>query len=157
MKRGSMLTPLAAWHLLLPAVLLIGCSGTRPAGLGARDGKLLPCPSSPNCVSSQALDEGHGVAPLAYSGPEQDAWYRLRGIVASLPRTSVVSDTGSYLHVEFTSLLFRFVDDVEFLADDNAKVIHIRSASRLGTSDLGVNRKRVEKIRRRWQKATPAP
>ena len=146
----------AAWHLLLPAVLMIGCSGTRPAGLGARDGKLLPCPSSPKCVSSQAPDEGHRVAPLAYSGPAQEAWYRVRSVVASLPRTSVVSDTGSYLHVEFTSLLFRFVDDVEFLADDNTKVIHIRSASRLGTSDLGVNRKRVEEIRRRWQKATLA-
>jgi uncharacterized protein (DUF1499 family) len=155
--RGPMPVLHAAWHLLLPAVLMIGCSGTPPAGLGAPYGKLLPCPSSPNCVSSQAPDEGHRVVPLAYSGPAQEAWYRLTAIIASLPRTKVIKDSSAYLHVEFTSLIFRFVDDVEFLADDNAKVIHIRSASRLGTSDLGVNRKRVEEIRIRWQKATLAP
>ena len=147
----------SSWLLLLPAVLLVGCQGTRPANLGARDGRLLACPSSPNCVSSQAPDEGHRVAPLAYAGPIEGAMNRLRAIIRSLPRTAVVTDTGAYLHVEFTSALFRFVDDVEFLADGNAKVIHVRSASRLGTSDLGVNRKRVEEIRRRWQEATPAP
>jgi uncharacterized protein (DUF1499 family) len=69
----------------------------------------------------------------------------------------VVARTESYLHAEFTSLFFRFVDDVEFLVDDAAKVIHVRSASRLGRSDLGVNRKRVERIRARWREATPAP
>ena len=136
--------------LLLPAVLLVGCQGTRPANLGARDGRLLPCPSTPNCVSSQATDEEHRVAPLAYSGALDEAMNRLKEIVRSLPRTAVITDTGAYLHVEFTSALFRFVDDVEFLADNGAKVIHVRSASRLGTSDLGVNRKRVELIRKRW-------
>ena len=152
-----MFTPHAMWHLLLPAVLLIGCSDTRPAGLGARDGKLLPCPSSPNCVSSQAADEGHRTAPLPYTGPARDAWSRLAGIIASLPRAKVMTDSGTYLHVEFTSLIFRFVDDVEFLADANAKVIHVRSASRVGHSDLGVNRRRIETIRARWQRSTPAP
>lgn len=145
-----MLSEHAAWILLLPAVLLIGCSGTRPSNLGARDGGLLPCPSSPNCVSSQAPDEEHRVAPLPYSGSLDDAMHRLATIIRSLPRTAVITDTGTYLHVEFTSALFRFVDDVEFLADDTARVIHVRSASRLGTSDLGVNRKRIELIRKRW-------
>jgi uncharacterized protein (DUF1499 family) len=157
MKRGSMLTPLAAWHLLLPAVLLIGCSGTRPAGLGAQDGKLLPCPSSPNCVSSQAPDEGHRTAPLPYTGPARDAWSRLTGIIASLPRAKVMTDSDTYLHVEFRSLVFRFVDDVEFLADDDAKVIHVRSASRVGHSDLGANRRRIETIRARWLTSAAAP
>ncbi len=148
-----MITPSALWHLLLPAVLLIGCSGTRPAGLGARDGKLLPCTSSPNCVSSQAPDEKHRIAPLHYTGPAADAMRRLETIVLGMPRTSVVTLTDTYLHAEFTSFIFRFVDDVEFLADDTAKVIHVRSASRIGHSDLGVNRKRVELIRVRWHKA----
>ena len=145
-----MFIPHTAWLLLLTPVLLMGCTGTRPLGLGARDGKLLPCPSSPNCVSSQALDEEHRVAPLAYSGSLDAAMKRLAAVIRSLPRTAVITDTGAYLHVEFTSALFRFVDDVEFLADDTAKVIHVRSASRLGTSDLGVNRRRIEEIRRRW-------
>jgi uncharacterized protein (DUF1499 family) len=82
---------------------------------------------------------------------------KLTAIVQTFPRTSVITVSDSYLHAEFTSAIFRFVDDLEFLVDDTAKVIHVRSASRLGTSDLGVNRKRVEEIRRRWQKATPAP
>jgi uncharacterized protein (DUF1499 family) len=147
----------APWLLLLLAVLLSGCSGTRPAGLGAQDGKLLPCPSTPNCVSSQATDEAHRIAPLACSGAAADAMARLRAVVKAMPRTAVVTDTGTYLHVEYTSLIFRFVDDVEFLADAAAGVIHVRSASRLGTSDLGVNRKRVEAIRARWAEAMPAP
>jgi len=152
-----MLAVNSSWILLLPAVLLIGCHGTRPANLGARDGMLAPCPASPNCVSSQAPDEEHRVSPLPYAGPVGEAMARLQGIVRSLPRTAVVTRTESYLHAEFTSALFRFVDDVEFLADDIAKVIHVRSASRLGKSDLGVNRKRIEEIRRRWQEALPAP
>jgi len=147
----------STWLLLLTPVLLMGCSGTRPVGLGARDGMLLPCPSSPNCVSSQAPDEQHRIAPLAYSGSVDVAMKRLTAVIRSLPRTSVITDTGAYLHVEFTSALFRFVDDVEFLADDGAEIIHVRSASRLGTSDLGVNRKRIEEIRNRWQAAVPAP
>jgi uncharacterized protein (DUF1499 family) len=75
---------------------------------------------------------------------------RLATIVRSLPRTTVVTETDAYLYVEFTSALFRFVDDVEFFADGNAKLIHVRSASRLGKSDLGVNRKRIEAIRVLW-------
>jgi uncharacterized protein (DUF1499 family) len=148
-----MFIPHTAWLLLLTPVLLMGCSGTRPVGPGARDGRLLPCPSSPNCVSSQAPDEGHRIEPLPFTGPAPDAIGRLKAIVQAMPRTAIVTVTDTYLHAEFTSALFRFVDDVEFLADDTAKVIHVRSASRLGTSDLGVNRKRIEEIRRRWSEA----
>ena len=152
-----MLTVNSSWLLLLPAVLLIGCHGSRPENLGARDGMLASCPASPNCVSSQAPDEKHRIAPLPYAGPAGAAMARLLAIVSSLPRTAVVTRTGSYLHVECTSFLFRFVDDVEFLADDAAKVIHVRSASRLGKSDLGVNGQRIEKIRKRWQETAPPP
>jgi uncharacterized protein (DUF1499 family) len=140
--------------LLLPAALLIGCHGTRPSSLGVRDGKLAACPESPNCVSSHMTDETHRIDPLPYAGSGADALARLSAIVRSLPRTTIVTEKSDYLHAECTSRIFRFVDDVEFLADDRAKVIHVRSASRLGSSDLGVNRKRIELIRSRWQAAT---
>jgi uncharacterized protein (DUF1499 family) len=140
--------------LLLPAALLIGCHGTRPSSLGVRDGKLAACPESPNCVSSHLTDETHRIDPLPYAGSGADALARLSAIVRSLPRTTIVTEKPDYLHAECTSRIFRFVDDVEFLADDRAKVIHVRSASRLGSSDLGVNRKRIELIRSRWQAAT---
>lgn len=115
-----------------------------------RDGRLAPCPSSPNCVSSQAGDEVHRVAPIPFTGTAGAAIDRLAGIVRSLPRASVITATETYLHAEFRSAVFRFVDDVEFLADEPAGVIQLRSASRVGSSDLGVNRKRVETIRARW-------
>ena len=132
------------------AALLAGCHGARPANLGVRQGRLAPCPASPNCVSSLADDDVHRVAPLPLSGAAAMAIDRLAGIVRSLPRTSVVAATESYLHAEFRSAVFRFVDDVEFLADESAGVIHVRSASRVGTSDLGVNRRRIEALRARW-------
>ena len=132
------------------SVLVAGCHGARPATLGVRDGRLAPCPASPNCVSSLAPDEAHRIAPLPFSGAATAAIDRLKGIVASLPRTSVVAATGTYLHVECKSAVFRFVDDVEFFADETAGLIQVRSAARVGSSDLGVNRKRIETIRARW-------
>ena len=108
---------------------------------------LAPCPSSPNCVSSVATDPGHRIEPLAFVGRSNEAMGRLRDTIAAMPRARVTSSTGSSLHAEFTSRLFRFVDDVDCVLDAAAGVIHIRSASRTGYSDLGVNRKRVEQIR----------
>ncbi len=75
----------------------------------------------------------------------------MKSIIGSMKRTRIVSERGNYLHVEFTSALWRFVDDVEFYFDDSVKVIHLRSASRLGKSDFGVNRKRMEAIRNAWK------
>jgi len=147
----------SSWFMILPAVLLIGCQSTRPVNLGVKDGRLARCPSSPNCVSSQAEDEGHRVAPLNYAGSTGEAMAKLKEIMRSLPRTEVITESETYLHVEFTSALFRFVDDVEFFVDTASKVIHVRSASRLGYSDLGVNLKRIELIRTRWQETPPAP
>lgn len=129
---------------------MFGCSGTRPKDLGIRDGVLRPCPSSPNCVSSEAATPAEKrVTPFpAPNGPgDMD---RLASLVASWPRTDVISRTEGYLHAESTSRLMRFVDDVEFRYDAAAGVIHVRSASRLGESDLGVNRKRVDGLLARW-------
>jgi uncharacterized protein (DUF1499 family) len=136
--------------LAFPALFVIGCQSTRPANLGVHDGKLAACPETPNCVSSAASDAEHRIAPLHYAGSAAEALVKLKAIIRSIPRTAVITETDDYLHIECTSLIFRFVDDVELLVDDTAKVIHVRSASRLGTSDLGVNRKRVELIRKRW-------
>ena len=142
---------------LLPTMVLIGCQSVRPANIGTHDGKLAPCPSSPNCVSSQSSDDAHRIAPLTYSGRAADAMKKLTVIVQTFPRTSVITISDSYLHAEFTSAIFRFVDDLEFLVDETAEVIHVRSASRMGYSDLGMNRKRIEQIRLRWLETHPAP
>jgi uncharacterized protein (DUF1499 family) len=112
-------------------------------------GRLAACPSSPNCVSSQADpdDRVHFIEPLPGGGDTEATLARLRQIIESLPRTRIAKASGGYLHAEFTSRIFRWVDDVELLADPEAGVIQVRSASRTGYSDLGANRSRVEELR----------
>jgi uncharacterized protein (DUF1499 family) len=115
----------------------------RPQNLGARDGRLAPCKRSPNCVSSQAdpADRQHYIAPLAFAGTLAE----LRRAIERLPRVAVIAETSEYLYAEFRTPLLRFVDDVEFMKAGS--VVHVRSASRLGRRDFGVNRRRVEEIR----------
>ena len=134
--------------LAILTIMIIGCRSIRPKNLGVTAGKLAPCPSSPNCVNSQAEDADHRIAPFKYTNSLADAKSALKSVIAALPRTNVVTETNDYLHVEFTTAILRFVDDVEFYFDDQRKVIELRSASRVGHSDLGVNRKRIETIRR---------
>lgn len=119
----------------------------------ASEKKLAPCPSSPNCVSSQAADEGHFIAPFKITGNAEEAWAELKKALTSQSRTVITSETGDTLHAEATSLVFRFVDDIDAILDAEAKVIHIRSASRVGYGDFGVNRKRVEMLRAQLQQA----
>jgi uncharacterized protein (DUF1499 family) len=123
--------------------------GTRPSNLGVNNGQLAACSNTPNCVSSQAsaADKEHSVEPIAFTGEAKAAIARLKAIIEGSERTKIVQADDTYLYAEFASKLMGFVDDVEFYADDSAKVIHVRSASRLGQSDLGVNRKRVEELR----------
>jgi len=129
---------------------MIGCSGKRPQDLGVLAGRLRPCPESPNCVSSEAGTVAQKlVAPFPAPGGAADL-LKLAALVATWPRTAVITNTGTYMHAESTSLLLRFVDDVEFRFDSATNVIHVRSASRLGESDHGVNRKRVEGLRAKW-------
>ncbi len=128
----------------------LGSRAGRPAGLGVHQGQLAPCPSSPNCVSSMASDPRHALPPLPVTGAAPQAMQRLQAIVAGQPGARVVSVDERYLHAEFTSRIFRFVDDVEFLLDEGEDggqaVIHFRSASRVGHWDLGANRRRMETI-----------
>jgi len=113
---------------------------------------LAPCPVSPNCVSSQAADAEHHVEPLRIAGDPSQAMDELRRIIESLPRTRIVAASDSALHAEFTSFVFRFIDDVDLQLDAGSHVVQIRSASRTGYSDLGANRRRVETIREAFER-----
>ena len=113
--------------------------------------RLAPCPDTPNCVSSLAPDRAHRVEPLPLAGAPDEALDRLRQIIESMPRAVVDESGGGRLKARFRSFLFRFVDDLELAVDPRAGLIHIRSASRVGYSDLGVNRRRVEEIRSRYR------
>lgn len=117
----------------------------RPATLGLRDGRLAACPASPNCVSSQSDDPAHVVEPLTYEGPREAATQRVREILTADPRATIVTDAADYIHAEYQAMIF--VDDVECYFPADASRIDIRSASRVGHSDLGANRRRVEAIR----------
>ena len=119
-------------------------------GLGAGNGRLAPCPDRPNCVSSFAEDADHRVEPLPLEVDPAAALARLKRILEAMPRTAVVEEADNYLHAEATSLIFRYVDDLEVLIDPDAGEIHLRSASRAGYSDLGVNRKRVQALAEVW-------
>jgi uncharacterized protein (DUF1499 family) len=124
-------------------------SGTRPSDLGVTNGRLKPAPGSPNAVSSQAQDAAHAIAPLTYNSSRERAMDAVVRIIEATPRTRIVSRTQDYLYAEYQSALMGFVDDVEFWFEPNSKLVQVRSASRLGYSDFGVNRARIEEIRRK--------
>jgi len=132
--------------MVLVGVFMTGCAGSPPFHLGLKNGRFAPCPDRDNCVSSQSRDEKHRVAPLAYNESRESALKHLKEVVQSMKRTRIVDESNDYLRVEFTSAVMGFVDDVEFYFP-HEPIIHIKSASRIGYSDFGVNRKRVEKIR----------
>jgi uncharacterized protein (DUF1499 family) len=126
----------------------------RPENLGLHDDlQLAPCPESPNCVSTRAPpgDEEHHVEPLTYEGTAEEARRRLLTILREMPRTRIVTSEPTYVYVESRTLTMGFIDDVEFAIDTEEKVIHFRSASRLGYSDMGLNRRRMEEIVRAFE------
>jgi uncharacterized protein (DUF1499 family) len=129
------------------AMSLFSCSGTRPANLGIKDGRLAPCPSTPNCVSSDATDSAHAIAAFVLVAPPAAGWRALRAALESLPRTKIITVTEDYLHAACSSAVFGFVDDLELHLRPAQNTIAVRSAARLGHGDFGVNRKRVESLR----------
>ena len=148
---------MSRWIAAAAAMLLIGVAGMfllsvmapAPGDLGVRDDRLAACPASPNCVCSQSSDDSeHWIAPLTVNGDVSRAMERLRTVILETPRTVVTEESADYIRVEFRSAFFRFVDDAEFWLEPESRRIHLRSASRAGHSDLGVNRKRAERIRR---------
>ncbi|WP_321402328.1 DUF1499 domain-containing protein [Maridesulfovibrio sp.] len=121
-----------------------------PENLGINGGKLSPCPNSPNCVSSQENDKAHTVQSIKASGTNKQVIKKLRACIKQMGG-KIVSRSGPYLHAEFRSRWFRFVDDLECIYDEAEGRIELRSAARLGYSDFGVNKKRVEELRNRFE------
>jgi len=134
--------------LVIVGVMLIALSvaSRKQPDPGLVDGQLPPCPATPNCVCSEYSVEGASIEPLGYTGTAEEAWARLKRVVAETGG-EVMAEQDGYLHAVYKTPLLRFMDDVEFRLDKNQQVIHVRSASRVGRSDFGANRKRVEKIR----------
>lgn len=117
----------------------------RPDNLGVNQGSLAPCPPSPNCVSTQAEREQQRIEPLAFATDDLQKLTSTAGeMAAAMPRWEFVTRDPDYWHIECTSLICRYIDDLEIWFDQENQLIHARSASRVGYSDMGVNRKRVE-------------
>lgn len=135
-------------------VFMVACSpsvsnGKKPS----TEGRLKPCPGSPNCVSSRIAHGSQSIAPIQYQVSHQEAYQALTDILTSNRRARITVQQPGYIHAEFSSRLFGFVDDVEFLFLSDQPLIHVRSASRSGYWDFGANRKRIERIRRQLDDA----
>ncbi|WP_414550980.1 DUF1499 domain-containing protein [Anabaena sp. CCY 0017] len=132
---------------LISGLILPAPSWADSSGLGVENGHLSSCPASDNCVVSQDADAKHAIDPITYHVDRDVARETLLKVLSVVPRTEVVEQTDNYIHALSKSRIFKFVDDVEFYLPADEPVIHTRSASRIGESDLGVNRRRVEQIR----------
>ena len=132
-------------HLILAGV---------PDNLGLKNQLLSPCPGTPNCVSSQENNSQHGIQPITFEGSLELVKERLHVVLNSMRGTRIITQDVVYWHVEFTTHLLRFIDDVEFFFDGSQSRIHVRSASRQGYWDLGGNLRRVETIRSRFEELT---
>lgn len=131
-----------------------------PEDIGVSDGRLRPCPFTPNCVNSETAEAPYAIEPLAYTGEAAQAFRSLLDLIEEGDEAELVTSEPGYAHFVFRTSLFRFCDDVELRLDEAAGVVHVRSASRMGFSDLGTNRRRIESLRRRWQPPgdeVPAP
>ncbi len=140
--------------LLFCGFLSVSCAAEKTA---SPDEELAPCPTSPNCVSSEAQDDDHQISPLKFSGPAAEAWRLLKEQVAMLPRTVIVTEKPGYLHAQSKSAVFGFVDDLEFYLRTGQGLIAVRSAARTGYFDFGVNRQRIEELRAALQHAGVSP
>lgn len=129
----------------LVSLVLAACHG-RPGPLTGADRVLPPCPGTPNCVSTEVQDEQHRMAPIPFADAPDAAQARAREALLAEPRTRIVQDAPGYLRAEATSLLFRFIDDVEIVVDSSARLFRFRSASRVGRGDMGVNRARMTRV-----------
>lgn len=140
--------------LVLSLISLLGCGASKPEDLGVDNGQFKPCPSSPNCVSTQAdtSDNEHYIEPIKYKITNEKAKKKLMDVIDQMPRTNVIKNQDDYIYVTFTTRIMRFVDDVEFYLPANNKVIHFRSASRIGYSDLGKNRERMNSVKEKFAK-----
>jgi uncharacterized protein (DUF1499 family) len=134
---------------IIGCMMFFSCAGQPPVNLGIHNNQLTDCPAKPNCINSQAIDENHTTIPFMYQGKKETAFKHLKKAIESFKRITIIVEKDNYLHIEFKSAIMGFIDDVEFYFPEE-KVIHVRSASRLGYSDFGVNQKRVEQLRERF-------
>lgn len=146
-RRGRRTLRSLCCALVVSVSLMEGETAVAETSIGVVNDKLSACPASPNCVSSDATDGDHWVAPMRLRVDVATGWQKLQIALMSLPRITFVTRSDGYLHAEARSLIFRFVDDVEFHLRSEKGEIAVRSASRVGYSDLGVNRRRVENLR----------
>jgi len=144
-----MMKNLFSKHLSLYVCILLSATHAT-----AGPNRLSPCPDSPNCVNSQSKDPARFIKPLRYTGDLADARQKLIDLLKNSKRTRLIQVETDYIHVEFRSLIFNFVDDVEFYFPSGDRIIHVRSASRTGYYDFGVNRKRVERLRARFENSS---
>lgn len=133
--------------MLLLAICWMGCGGRMPEALGVDKGSFVPCPDKPNCVSSFSSDAPHRIAALEIEGSTNAAWDGLQKLIRNTPRVEIVTVSKDYVHAVYTSAVMRYRDDVEFFLRRGEREIAIRSASRVGYRDMGVNRNRIEAIR----------
>lgn len=141
-------------HVFILSFICVGCFLFMPEPVKSET--LEPCPDRPNCVSSLSQDDEHRIAPFSFSRNTEEAWQTLISLLQAQKRTIITEQSDQYLHAEVSSLIFRFVDDMEFLMLPDEQLIHLRSASRTGHSDFGVNRKRLERLRETFIKAIGA-
>lgn len=132
---------------LINSLILPAATWAASSSLGVDNGHLSSCPASDNCVVSQDGDSKHAIDPIAYHIDRDAARKTLLKVLTVVPRTEVIEQTDNYIHALSKSRIFKFIDDVEFYFPPNEPVIHLRSAARVGESDLGVNRRRLEQIR----------
>ncbi len=137
----------------LAALLLLAGCHSAPRGIAAPGVALRPCPPTPNCVATGAADARHAMPPLPFADTPAGAQARARAALLAEPRTRIAAEAPGYLRAEARSRLLRFVDDVEVVVDDGARVVRFRSASRVGRSDLGVNRARMARFSERFRAA----
>lgn len=138
------------WILLLVLRAIVRWLSREPAGLGVHEGKLAPCPKHLTCVSSQAEDNWHTIAPIAYEVPVEHARSRLLRILKDMPGSKMLSEDETYLHATVSDPVLRWIHDVEVYLDESERLIHLRSVSRLPYFDFFSNRRRMERVRRRF-------
>ncbi len=135
------------WRLILMTIFLISCSGERPKDIGVYDSTFSPCPKTPNCISSDAIDSKHKTNAFELNSAHAENWKAIYNAVDNLPNTKIITFNDRYLHAECSSAVFGFVDDLQLHLRNNTKHVAIKSAARLGYSDFGVNQKRIEQLR----------
>ena len=147
------LTIVVILFLPAPVMAIRSALATEPRYLGVTSGRLTPCTSSPNCVSTQFQDGLRGMEPIPFTGTPTLAVEAIKATLSTMPRIAIVEERDRYLHAVARSAFSRFPDDLEFFVDTKMNLIHFRSASQIGQSDLGVNRARMTDFRERFEPA----